>query len=96
MEKLLKKRLAKIMLGCYNHLKKLCFRQYRSNITAPTVQLRDKNAISSRPKYLTQGAISWKMPLPGGKYQPMSLGGKNIKSGREKGVKCEKNEERDK
>jgi hypothetical protein len=29
-------------------------------------------------------------PLGGGKYQPMSFGGKNMKSGREKGKKGEK------
>jgi hypothetical protein len=36
-----------------------------------------------------QGSIFWKIPPPlgGGKYQPMSFGGKNMNRGREKGGK---------
>jgi hypothetical protein len=30
-------------------------------------------------------------PLGEGKYQPLSLGGKNMKRGREKGGKCKRN-----
>ncbi len=35
-------------------------------------------------------------PPPGGEYQPMSFGGKNMKRVREKGGKCKKKEERGK
>jgi hypothetical protein len=46
-----------------------------------------------------QGSIYWKIiPTPRGrkKYQPMSFGGKNMKSGSERGGKCkrQKKEER--
>ncbi len=37
--------------------------------------------------HIRQGSIYWKIPHTlggGGKYQPMSFGGKNMKSGREK------------
>ncbi len=38
-----------------------------------------------------QRSIYWKIPSPwGGKYQPMSFGGKNMKSGREKEGKCKR------
>jgi hypothetical protein len=41
--------------------------------------------------YFSQGSIYGKIP-PGrvGNYQPMSIGGKNMKRGREKGGKCKK------
>jgi hypothetical protein len=40
---------------------------------------------------LSQGSVYWKILHPlGGKYQPMSFGGKNMKSGREKEGKCKR------
>ncbi len=41
---------------------------------------------------IMQGSIYWKIRPPpgGGKYQPMSFGGKNMKREREKGGKCKR------
>jgi hypothetical protein len=47
--------------------------------------------------FLFQGSICWKIPPPlgGGKYQPMTFGGKNMKRRREKGGKCERKRKKD-
>jgi hypothetical protein len=47
-----------------------------------------KNGIS--PHGSTWAYILENTPLGGGKYQPMSFGGKNLKRRREKGGKCKR------
>jgi hypothetical protein len=42
------------------------------------------------PIYITRGLYIGNTSPPGGKYQPMSFGGKNMKRRREKGGKCKR------